>query len=464
MAASGVPDTKPTVLERILRLFADVRGGEGTTAIIMLFNIFLVLVAYYVIKTVRESLILAVGGEELKGSELKAYATACQALLLIFVVPLYSYFAARVPTRKLIFGVGVFFIICLELFYLAALLRMPMLAFTFYVWVGIFNVAIIAVFWSFANDIYSVERGERLFPMIAVGATAGAPLGSFLAGALFDAGVSAPSLMQLSAGLLVIHVLLYGLVLRRRDVVPGQTTEDEGADRSLFGGFALVVRDRYLILIACLLVLLNLVNTTGEYLLSVYAEGRADAALNAALAADASVDRKEFLGQFFGVFYGRFFFVVNVVGVVLQAFAVSRLVKYLGIAGVLFALPIVALGTYGWIAVGAGFAAFRWFKTAENATDYSVMNTAKAMLWLPTSHDEKYQAKFAADTFFVRFGDLLAGGLVYVGINWLAFLPENFAQANVIIIAVWFAVSAALLLEYRRRGTGSRSKTAIITD
>ncbi len=325
-----------------------------------------------------------------------------------------------------------------------------MLGFAFFVWVGIFNVAIIAQFWSFANDIYSIPTGERLLPLIAIGATVGAPVGAWIAGKLFEAGLSPAGLMQVSAGLLLMHMLLYRMILSRPDGVPHEREADAQRQRSILGGFGLVFRNRYLILIAALLVLLNLVNSTGEYLLSAFAEDRADAALAQALEVDPDLNVGEFMGRFFGVFYGDFFFWVNVVGVILQALVVSRLVKYLGIAGVLFALPIVALGNYGWIAMGLGFAAFRGFKTAENATDYSIMNTAKAMLWLPTSHDEKFQAKQAVDTFFVRMGDVLAAGLVYLGTHQLAFGSTEFARVNVVVILAWMVVAVFVYRRYRQ--------------
>src|SRR5207244_13386902 len=87
---------------------------------------------------------------------------------------------------------------------------------------------------------------------------------------------------------------------------------------------------------------------------------------------------------------------------VLQASVTSRLVKYKGLRGALLALPLIALGGYAIIAAGAGFAVVRWIKTAENATDYSIMNTARQLLWLPTSREEQYKAKQAIDTFFMR--------------------------------------------------------------
>ena len=60
-----------------------------------------------------------------------------------------------------------------------------------------------------------------------------------------------------------------------------------------------------------------------------------------------------------------------------------------------------------------------YVKVAENSTDYSVMNTAKQMIWLPTSREEKYKAKQAIDTFFVRMGDMLAAGVVFVGTHFV---------------------------------------------
>lgn len=51
-------------------------------------------------------------------------------------------------------------------------------------------------------------------------------------------------------------------------------------------------------------------------------------------------------------------------------------------------------------------------KTVENAVDYSINNTARHLLWMPTSTAEKYKAKIFVDTFVVRLGDLGASGLV----------------------------------------------------
>jgi AAA family ATP:ADP antiporter len=191
------------------------------------------------------------------------------------------------------------------------------------------------------------------------------------------------------------------------------------------------------------MILLNLVNTTGEYILSRLVVSHADAAL----AADPGFDTNAYIGAF----YGNFFFWVNIIAVLFQAFLVSRLVKYLGLAGVLFALPITSLAAYGFIALGVtSLGLVRWLKTAENATDYSVMNTARQLLWLPTTREEKYKAKQAVDSFFVRLGDLVSAVVVFVGTTWLALEAQGFALLNVGVVVVWLVLAAVLVRENRR--------------
>lgn len=144
---------------------------------------------------------------------------------------------------------------------------------------------------------------------------------------------------------------------------------------------------------------------------------------------------------------------MNVIAVALQAFIASRLVKYFGLAGVLFALPLTALGAYGFVALGATLSIVRWAKTAENSTDYSIMNTARQLLWLPTTREEKYEAKQAADSFFVRLGDLAAALVVFVfaGTGALVTLDASgFALVNRGFIALWLVLAMALVRRSRR--------------
>ena len=417
-----------SLLDRVLSPFAEVRAGEGATVLLMLLNIFLLLVCYSVIKTAREPLILLGGG-----AEVRSYAAAGQALLLMGFVPLYSWLASRLDRVKLLVSVTLVFIGCIELFAFAVAARVPYVGVAFFIWVGIFNMSLVAQFWSFANDIYSQPAGDRLFPIIVMGMTAGAPLGSIVAGRLFRLGVAPQSILQISALLLAVSVVLYV-------VIDGRESRQRGASSpamSASGGFQLVLKSRYLRLIAALVVLLNVVNTTGEYLISRLLTIH----VSELARLDPTFNRQAFIGGYVGDYQ----FWVNVTAFLLQAFVTSRLVKYRGLAGVLLALPLIALGGYSIVAAGAGLSVVRWIKTAENATDYSLMNTARQMLWLPTTREEKYKAKQAIDTFFVRGGDVLSAGVVYLGTSVLHLTAARFATVNVALTLAWLALAIRIL-------------------
>jgi ATP:ADP antiporter, AAA family len=418
---------------RFLRLFGDVASSEVRGVLLMFTTIFTLLVAYYLLKTVREPLVLATGG-----AELKTYASAAQAMVLLFYVPFYGRLAASLPVQRLVTRVNLGMIAVIQIFVVTGLAGVPYVGFAFFVFIGIFSLTLIAQFWSFANDFYRKDEGDRLFPVIAVGATAGAPLGSALAGELFASGVSPWAMMEIGSALLLLHTWLYTVARRARPEGAGRAKESKGTGN----GFALVLRSPYLRLIALLLVLLNIINTTGEYILSSLVTGQA-----AQLAAATPGFQK---GAFIGEYYGSYFFGVSILSVVLQMFVVSRLVKRMGMAGVLFALPVVALGAYGLAMAGAGLAFVRWVKTAENACDYSVMNTAKQMLWLPTRREEKYAAKQAIDTFFVRCGDMIAAGVVFIGTRVVGLTASTFAATNVVLVLAALGVTWLLLREYNR--------------
>jgi AAA family ATP:ADP antiporter len=83
------------------------------------------------------------------------------------------------------------------------------------------------------------------------------------------------------------------------------------------------------------------------------------------------------------------------------------------------------------------------------------MNTAKQMLWLPTTREEKYSAKQAIDTFFVRCGDMLSAAVVFIGTQRLTLSTSQFSLTNVGLVVIALAVAYLLLREYRHlTGTG----------
>jgi AAA family ATP:ADP antiporter len=220
-------------------------------------------------------------------------------------------------------------------------------------------------------------------------------------------------------------------MLARKKTVSASKTETAKHSQA----FALVFKTRYLIFMAVMLMLANWVNTTGEYILGDIVKQHAVNLI--ASGQNGGLTQ----GQIIGDFYSQYFTYVNVLSLVLQLFVVSRIVKYLGVKWAIMILPCVSLGAYNVLAFIPTLNYVLTAKVAENATDYSLNNTVRNMLFLPCTYEEKFSAKQAIDSFFVRMGDVLSAGLVFFGTNIMQLAPRQFAAVNAVLVLVWLILA-----------------------
>lgn len=447
----------PSLLDRVLRVVAPVKRGEAASALLLLVNVFVLLTCYYVLKVLREPLILLGGGATLfgktfDGAELKSYTTAGQSVLLLFVVPAFGYLASRVNRIRLLTIVQIIFVGCLIVFALLAQANAT-IGIPFYLWLGIFNMMVVSNFWAFANDLYTPEQGKRLFPMIGLGGSVGAIVGAQIPSWL--EGTDIMLLFLFAAAGLAISTVLYRVVdaRERHDRDPAglisllkpEAKHPVGRE----GGFRLVLNDKYLRLMALMVIIFTVTNSTGEYVVGKLVKdasveagmkavmGALDSGFYSAVAtafATFTAASKAFVGAFYSDFYSA----VNIAAAVLQGLVVSRILGKVGIRRALWIMPvIVVLGWTGFLAVST-LVMIRMTKIAENSVDYSLHNTLRQALYLPTSRESKYKAKAAIDTFFVRIGDVVAGiGLVYLVVEVLELDVSAFAWINAALAVVW---------------------------
>ncbi|RUM44378.1 MAG: hypothetical protein DSY80_04440, partial [Desulfocapsa sp.] len=321
-----------TKIERFLRIFTDVRSGEGKTALLMFANVFLILLAYYCIKPIREGWISVSDISGFTKMEIKAYSSFFQSIFLLFIVAWYSRLASSLQRSALISRVTLFCISNIVIFWFLQpdlfIKSLPYTGIIFYLWVGMFGVFIVAQFWTFCADIYTEERGKRLLPMIAIGATSGAAAGSWLVAQLLESGlVSIENLLLVATVPLFFSIGLSRMVDRReyRASVPvketdngkSQKQEKEGL-RFLLSGAKLVFVSRFLLAAALVTLLGNWVNTNGENLLfRVIEETLTTQATEQGIINPAAI--LAFTRSGTTQFYGNFFFWVNIVALLLQS-------------------------------------------------------------------------------------------------------------------------------------------------
>jgi AAA family ATP:ADP antiporter len=442
-------------LERFLTLFTEVRPGEGVTAVLMFANVFLILCSYYFIKPLREGWISISDVIGLSKMEVRAYSSFLQSLLLWGVVTVYGRYTTRVSRGALVTGASLFCLVNLLAFwtvYPGVFFKgLPYTGVVFYLWVGMFGVFVVAQFWAFAADVYDDERGRRMMPLIAIGATAGAAGGSAMAQFLSDWSMVGTKHLLLAATVPLGAAIALTRVVDRREPQPPPPALRAGPDlrRRTSGAVRLVLNSRFLLSVAAITLLLNWVNTNGENLLfRVVQQALAEDAARHGVAGLQAV--QEYTSSGTTRFYGNFYFWVNVTALVLQAFFASRLLKYGGFGAILMMLPVIALASYTTMALLPVLAVVKLMKVAENSTDYSINNTARQVLWLPVSTEVKFKGKPTIDAMVVRIGDGLAALTAFVGTQIVVLATQTFFAFNVGLVLIWIVFAAIVVLEHRK--------------
>jgi len=128
---------------------------------------------------------------------------------------------------------------------------------------------------------------------------------------------------------------------------------------------------------------------------------------------------------------------------------VSRIPKYLGVRAALFVMPVISLCGYSLLLFAPVLAYLRVVKILENATDYSLQNTVRRVLFLRTSREAKYKALQVVETFFWRTGDMLSGLTVFAATLWGLGITQ-LAAFNLGLVLVWLALAAGIGREHKR--------------
>jgi len=292
--------------------------------------------------------------------------------------------------------------------------------------VGIFNTVTVAQFWSFAAETYTEEQGKRLFPIVGIGSSIGAVGGATIAEPLVRHG--SPYLLMLVAAAILVASLGLTYLVQRREAGLRKTGSARPADKPLAPGnaFVLIARDRYLLVFAIMIFVLNMVTKTGDYVLDRMLVAHASSAAHS-----LGVVPTVYIGEF----KARYFQWINALGVIMQLFVVSRVIKYAGLRLALVIVPIASIAGYGASLAAPLIGVLMVARIGESTLDYSLSNTTRQALWLVTSPEAKYKAKQVIDTFVMRAGDSLSASLVWIGAR-TAMSPRGFIAINVVLTLV----------------------------
>jgi AAA family ATP:ADP antiporter len=402
--------------------------------------VFFMFSSYSILRPIRETMGLTSGLETLPALFWGTFVA------MLALQPVYGWLTSRFRRTVFLPWVYLFFILNILGFYawFNAQDDHTWIARIYFVWVSVFNLFVVAVFWSLMADVFSREQAGRLFGFIAAGLSLGGLFGPFLGQRLAEP-IGTINLLLVSATLLAVGLgfMLVVLGWHRRLGVSGDSTDAVPDPDARLGGSALaafrqVASSPYLALIALFVLLLTWVSTF------LYLEQQA---LVAARFADRDA-RTEF--------FNRLDFWVQAASLVVQMFLFGRLYRWLGFRALITLVPVAMAFGYVALALAPTFAVLIGVMVVRRVGEYAIARPSRDTLYTVVSREEKYKAKSLIDTFVYRGGDATSAslhallkstfGLGLVGIAWV----------GAGIAAVWALVAFRLgTLQVSRRRTAA---------
>jgi AAA family ATP:ADP antiporter len=318
---------------------------------------------------------------------------------------------------------------------------------TYFVWVSVFNLFVVAAFWSLMADIFTREQAGRLFGFIWAGASTGGLIGPVIANRL-AVPIGAINLLPISAVLLALSLVFMRQVIRWQrsqiSAVPGATAgsqelrSDEALGGSAWAAFGEVVRSPYLLGITVFVLLMTWVSTF------LYLEQQA---FVAKVFANANERARFFAGIDFWV---------QAASLLIQLLLFGRLFKWVGLKAMLVSVPLIMTAGYALFALVPSFLVLVVVYAVRRVGDYALTRPCRDSLFTVVSREEKYKAKSLIDTFVYRGGDATSGSLYKALTGTFGAGASAIGWLGVAISALW-AVLAWGLGSAQERG---RSVTA----
>lgn len=416
------------------RKLIAIEPGERPFVGAMFGYFFLTIVVFWILKPIKKALFLGYYDElgmHLAGSHLDAAQVELVAKLLNIAVAagavaLFAWLSQRLVRERL--AVAVCALCATGLSALALGLKSPGAGtvWSLYLFGDLFSTLMVPTFFAFLNDSVSPDAAKRLYGPIGLGGVLGGTFGSTttrgLIGQLDDS-----ALVWICVGLVVGIALLAiaaGRMSPRRELVSDEAEAEEPRKPSLLEGVALTRRSSYLLAIVALVGLYEIVSTIVDFQFS---------------ATVAHLLEGEAIRSHVASTYA----ITNWVAFGVQLLATSWVMRKLGVGAALLVLPLaIALGATGFLVVPSLWLASA-MAVSDNGLNYSINQSAREALWVPTSPVEKYQAKAVIDMFVQRFAKGLAIGLSLAitlffedpgTVRWLSI-------GSLVVLAVWIGAA-----------------------
>ena len=422
-------------MSQLLRRLVVLQPGEAPALLASFATLLCTFSSYAILRPVRDALGVTSGLETIPALFWAVF------VVMLLLQPVYGWLTSRLPRSLFLPWVYIFFAANLVGFWLWFHLQTDhtWIARSYFVWVSVFNLFILAAFWGLMADVFTREQAGRLFGFIWAGASSGGVIGPYI-----DRTLAVPfgtvNLLLLSAGLLLVALIFMRLVIRWHQHHDAQlprtpaAVPDSGAAaagmRGVGGGvlaaFSQVARSPYLLGIAAFVLLMTWVNTF-FYLEQQAFVAKAFTSANERTHFFASID-----------------LYVQIASLTMQFLLFSRLDRWFGMRALLAFVPLMMTAGYALYALAPAFMLLVIVYAVRRVADYAITRPCRDSLFTVVSREEKYQAKSLIDTFAYRGGDATSGSLHKLLVDGLGASHSAVGWVGALISAAWTVLALAL--------------------
>jgi AAA family ATP:ADP antiporter len=438
--------SSPSSERRLLGAVGAVKREEWPFALLMFTYVFLVIATFWILKPLKKGLFIehydaagfVLAGRHFHAAEAELFAKVLNMIVAGVAVAGFTWLARHYRRERLTAILMAAFVAADLLF--AQLLRAPgaITVWSFYLFGDLFSTLMVATFFAFLNDSVTPDASKRLYGFVGLGAVLGGVVGSSVLGALIGS-LGSPAWLLACAAMGVVVILV--AIAAGRLVQPGATErkpapEDSHRRNPAIEGAALVLRSSYLLSIAAIVGLYEIVSTVMDFQFT-------------------STVAHYLNGPAIETHLSRVFAITNMASMLVQFFLTPMIMQTWGLGVAVLVLPATTgIGSLAFLALPS-LVTGSLLNTADNAFSYSINQSAKEALYVPTTEDEKYKAKAFIDMFVQRAAKAVAVGLSlamgwwfhdFSSVRWLSLV-------TLALIGVW-------VIAARRAGRGYPGATS----
>jgi len=403
----------------------DLKPGELLPTALMSTYFFLVITSFWILKPIKKSLFLRfhkaqpleLFGMVFRDARAEQLAKLLNMAVAVLAATLFIHLSTRFRRQRLTYVFSAMMLCALAAYTQVLAEPTALTVWSFYLFGDLFNMLMVASFFAFQNDIVSPDTARRTYGTVVLGGVLGGVVGStFLKVRIGEFSTATWLWICFGATLAVMVIASLVAKVRPRETAKGTTSSlltgfDAGAG---LAGARVVGRSPYLISIVVLVAMYELVSAVLDFQFSATTTHFLDS---------KAIDQH----------LATVFMITNWASLAIQLLATGWVMRRFGVSAALSVLPLSVLAVSSGFVLLPGLWVGSFLSIADNALNYSMNQSAKESLYVPTTTLEKYQAKAFIDVFVQRTAKV--GGLLLI-LMLDGIVSDNFAFIRLLSVLV----------------------------